>query len=135
MTTFQQIVLKCPYCHQLMSDNEMTSFIVRSSTLFSDGKSVTEPFSQNDKAIRVCPACNRPFWSEDAIIDREPDFLEIDPLENALKIYDLPVMTGEDQPESKINYYNKLLKEGFANTNKRKIKKAILFRKRKVFKI
>ncbi len=120
MTTFQQIVLKCPYCHQPMSDYEMTSFIVRSSTVYSDGKSVTEPFPQNDKTIRVCPACNRPFWSEDAIIDREPDYSKIDSFENALNIYDLLVTTGEDQPEGKINYYKKLLKESFANNNKRK---------------
>ncbi|HDO27582.1 MAG TPA: hypothetical protein ENH02_05640 [Bacteroidetes bacterium] len=120
MTTFQQIVLKCPYCYHLMSDYELSSFTIRGSTLYSDGKSVTQPYLQTGKAIKVCSSCNRPFWFEDAVIDREPDFQEINSLEDALDIYDLPLLRGENQPEGKIKYYNKLLKEGFANTNERK---------------
>lgn len=119
MTTFSQIILHCPHCGIKMQDYEMMSITIHSSTLYSDGKQITEPWMNNDKAIALCPDCSKAFWREDAGIQREAD--REDGLPAAGDVYDLPFMFQDEAGEQLVHFYHNLLKSGFANTNDRKI--------------
>lgn len=119
MTTFSQIILHCPHCGIKMQDYEMMSITIHHSTVYSDGKQITEPWMNNDKAIAMCPDCNEAFWWEDAGIQRDAD--REDGLPSASDVYDLPFMLQDNAKEQLIQFYHKLLQSGFANTNDRKI--------------
>ena len=119
MTTFHQIILVCPHCGIKMSAYEMMSFTVHSSTVYSDGLNVTEPWTGNDKAIALCPSCQKVFWREDCVL--EEDKIPEENLPFAGDMYDLPFALSKTFREELIHYYVNLLKEGFANTTDRKI--------------
>jgi len=97
----------------------MMSITIHHSTVYSDGKQITDPWTDNDKAIAMCPACHRTFWRKDAGIQREADW-EGD-LPSAGDVYDLPFMLQDGAEEQLIHFYHNLLKNGFANTIHRKI--------------
>lgn len=119
MTTFSPIIMHCPLCGIKMQDYEMMSITIHNSTLYSDGKQITEPWMNNDKATALCPSCKEVFWREDAAIQRDAD--REDDLPAAGDVYDLPFMLQDDAKEQLIHFYHKRLKSGFANTNDRKI--------------
>lgn len=119
MTTFSQIIMHCPLCGIKMQDYEMMSVTIHNSTLYSDGKQITEPWMNNENAIALCPYCKEVFWREDTSVQRDAGWE--DNLPTAGDVYDLPFMLQDDAEEQKIHFYRKLLKSGFANTNDRKI--------------
>lgn len=119
MTTFSQIILHCPHCRIKMQDYELMSYTIHHSTLYSDGKQITEPWINKDKAIALCPDCKEVFWRDDAPIQRDAD--RDDNLPSAGDVFDLPFALRDDAKEQFIQFYQKLLKSGFANTDDRKI--------------
>lgn len=119
MTTFNTITLVCPHCAMKMGAYELMSYTIHSSTVYSDGMTVTEPWLNNDKAIVICPACKKPLWLEDARLDTEE--ISIDNLPLAGDVYELPFALSETFKEELIQFYVELLKDGFANTTDRKI--------------
>ena len=119
MTTFSQIILACPHCGIRMGAYELMSYTIHSSTVYSDGMTVTEPWLNNDKAIAICPACKKPLWLEDALLDTEE--ISIDNLPLAGDVYELPFALSETFKKELIQFYVDLLKDGFANTTDRKI--------------
>ena len=119
MTTFSQIILACPHCGIRMGAYELMSYTIHSTTVYSDGMTVTEPWMNNDKAIAICPKCQKAFWQEDARIETEERIG--DNLPFAGDTYDLPFALSETFREELIQFYVDLLKDGFANTTDRKI--------------
>lgn len=120
MTTFQPTILQCRLCKQKMFSFELTSYTVYSSTGYSDGKTDTKPFIDNEKAIAICPSCNQAFWVEDALVETENAYDLIDTVPKALDILDLSSTTDDNPQHGKIVFYEKLLKQGFAyNTEKK----------------
>ena len=119
MTTFHPITLVCPHCGIKMSDYELMSYTVCSSTVYSDGLTVTEPWMNNDKAISLCPDCQQVFWREDAVTDRD-NFPE-EELPMAGELHDLPFALSDNFKVELIRFYVDLLKDGFANTVEKKV--------------
>jgi len=102
-----------------MGAYEMMSYTIHSSSIYSDGMTVTEPWMNNDTAIAICPGCGKAFWREDARIETEE--ISIDNLPLAGDVFDLPFALSETFKEELIQFYIDLLKDGFANTTDRKI--------------
>jgi len=118
MTTFHPITLVCPHCGIKMSDYDLMSFTVHRSTTYSDGKTVTKPWMNNDKAISLCADCQQVFWRKEAVL--ETDNYPGDELPMAGDMHDLPFALGDTFREELIRFYVKLLKDGFANTTEKK---------------
>jgi hypothetical protein len=120
MTTIQQIFLKCPHCGLVLNDFALMSYTVFRSTVFSDGKSDSQPFVDQDRAIAVCQSCEKLFWRQDA---RELPF-DYEPAGETGKagdIYDLPFTMQENFQEGLIRFYDELIRNGFASTQERRI--------------
>ncbi|HHL58086.1 MAG TPA: hypothetical protein ENJ14_04010 [Bacteroidetes bacterium] len=113
MTTFHSVVLKCPQCGTLMSDFELMSYTVHHATSWSDGKNDTGmPGMQR---VKICAVCHLPFWKDDATLPYDPDWDVADELGGALDIRDLLEPFDDGWQEFKIQYYNKLIEENFAD--------------------
>ena len=97
----------------------MMSYTIYSSTVYSDGMTVTEPWMNHDKAVAICPECKKTFWREDARLDTDEIPEEV--LPSAGDVYELPFALSETFKEELIQFYVDLLKDGFANTTDRKI--------------
>jgi len=119
MTTFSQITLVCPHCEIRLGAYELMSYTIHRSTVYSDGLTVTDPWMNQDKAIAICPECQKAFWKEDARIETEERLGNNLPF--ASDTYDLPFALSETFREELIQFYADLLKDGFANTTDRKI--------------
>jgi len=119
MTTFHQVTLVCPHCKAKLSDYELMSYTVYSSTQYPDGKVDIKPWQNTDKSIALCPVCSKVFWRAEAIVETEeiPD----ETLPSAGDLFDLPFARQDDSKEQLINFYNNLLQTGFANTIDKKI--------------
>lgn len=120
MTTFLPIILQCPLCKQKMYNYELASYTVYRSTVFSDSKTITEPFISNDGAIKICPTCDQPLWAEDAKLNIENPYDFIDIVPKAMDIFDLPFNMTKNVNEIQIKFYKKLLEQGFAYSNEKK---------------
>lgn len=120
MTTFQPIILKCPLCNQKMHHYELTSYTVFHSTIYSDSKTITNSFADNNSAIRICASCNKAFWVDDAVIETDNPYALVDNVPKAMDILDLPFNMSEHVIENMIKFYENLLKQGFAYSNEKK---------------
>lgn len=120
MTTFQPIILQCPSCKQKMYDYELMSYTVNSSTVYSDSKTITDSFVDDNRAFRFCPSCKQALWIEDAILDVENPYELVDSIPNALDVHDMPFNMSENIMQNKIDFYEKLLKQGFAYSSEKK---------------
>ncbi len=121
MTTFAKVFIKCPHCGIELYDYDLMSYTVYRSTIFSDAKMVSEPYTGNDRDIALCKVCNKLFWRADAMALPETDELLSKDLEKAGDIMDLSMTKTEDFPENLIALYDELIRNGFAGTIERKI--------------
>lgn len=120
MTTFQPIILQCPLCKQKMHCYELSSYTIYRSTVFSDSKTITEPYVDNERAIRICPSCNQAVWVEDATINIENPYEVIENVPKALDVHDLPFNMTDNVQQNRIKFYTNLLEQGFAYSNEKK---------------
>lgn len=120
MTTFQPIILQCPSCEQKMYNYELMSYTVYSSTVYSDSKTITDSFVDDNRAFRFCPSCKQALWVEDAILEVENPYELVDSVPNALDMFELPFNMSENFMQNKIDLYEILLKQGFAYSNEKK---------------
>lgn len=121
MTTFSTRIIQCPLCKNMMSTYQLNSYTVFKSTVYSDGKIVSNPPIMHDKRILICSECKKPFWTDDAIIENEDSDLNIDELPNANDVHDLPFAFETDFSTKLAEYYSELLSQGFANTVDREV--------------
>ncbi len=117
MTTFHLVILKCPACAALMTQYDLMSYTVHDSTSYSDGK--CDSGAPSSKLICICPECTKPFWKEDGRYQDEPDHQQADQLPGAMDMYDLPWRFDDDNEEKRIGFYQDLLKDGFADGDKK----------------
>lgn len=120
MTTFQPIILVCPFCKQQMYVYQLASVTIYKSNLYSDNKIETEPYIDTDNAIKVCPSCNQNIWLEDAVLEVENPYELSDKLPKAVDIIDFLFKMDGDFRVDLIKYYEKILKQGFASNNEKK---------------
>ncbi|MFC2101541.1 hypothetical protein ACFLS7_00940 [Bacteroidota bacterium] len=118
MTTFDQIVVKCPNCSSLMMDYELMSYTTHGSAeYFSDGKSDSLPSMNNTKGIGICSECAKPFWRGDAKVKEDQiDREGMEDLPNVNELYTLISAFDEEGKEKKIHFYTKLIENDFAKT-------------------
>ena len=120
MTTFQPIILVCPFCKQQMYEYQLASVTIYKSNYYSDSKTETEPFIDNDNAIKVCASCSQVFWLEDAVFHTDNPYKLVDSLPQAIDLADFLLKMDNNFQVDLIEYYEKLLKQGFANNNEKK---------------
>ncbi len=118
MTTFDQIVVKCPHCSTLMMDYELISYTTHgSSTYFSDGKNDEVPSMEDASGIGICVACKKPFWrSESKLPADQIDWKRMDNLPNVMDTLSLIMIFDEQGKERQIMFYKELLEQDFAKT-------------------
>ena len=105
----------------MMYHYALTSFTVYQSTAYSDNKTITEPYIDNDGEIRICPSCKHTFWVEDVIIETNNPYELVETLPKALDIVDLPFNMSGNFIKNNIIFYEKLLKQGFAYNQDKKV--------------
>lgn len=115
MTTFESILLKCPHCSTLMSAFELMSYTVHSCVSWSDGKS--DAGIPDMGQISICPACEKEFWKDDAIVRPDEGHEPQHEVPSAMDVYDLEWNFAIDRDVRKIVYYEKLINDGFADTD------------------
>lgn len=121
MTTFSTRVLQCPNCENKMYTYQLNSYTVFKSTVYSDGKIISNPPVMHDKRILICSECKKPFWTEDALLEGEDYDFNNDELPNANDIHDLPFAFDTDFSIRLAKYYSDLLNQGFANSVDREV--------------
>lgn len=120
MTTFFPVILVCPYCKQQMYEYQLASVTIYKSILYSDSKTETEPFITSNNSIKSCPTCINFFWQEDAVLPVENPYDLVDTLPKVVDIANFLFKMDGDFQVDLIKFYEKLLKQGFANNSEKK---------------
>jgi tetratricopeptide (TPR) repeat protein len=121
MTTLHHVFIRCPHCKKELSDYGIMSYSVFRSTVFSDGKMISEPYVDHDRDIALCEACGKLFWREDAEELTEDTEYYKKELVKAGDIMDLPLALAEDFPEKLVSLYDELIRNGFAGSQERRM--------------
>lgn len=121
MTTFQSRIIQCPNCKLLMSTYELTSYFVRSSVAYSDGKIDCNPPRMDDKKILICSDCNKEFWRDDTFLNSEDVNISYNEIPDAKDFHDLTFAFDSDYSFKLATYFSKLLEKGFAHTVEKEV--------------
>jgi len=104
-----------------MQSYDLMSYTVHEATWFSDGKSNSLSFHGPEQRIGICSACERPFWKQDAIRKLDPYDEKYADLPDLKDLFGLPSIRNTNFQVENIRFFQKLIKEGFSNTNERTI--------------
>ncbi|MFK5981855.1 MAG: hypothetical protein QM499_02990 [Flavobacteriaceae bacterium] len=121
MTTLKIQNIVCPHCQNKMYTIGVMSFIIRNSEVFSDGKIISDPPRPKEQNILICSNCYEAFWKEDAISEDENSETQLGNLPEANGVNDLFPRFESDYKIKITNYYNELLLNGFAKTEKKEV--------------
>ena len=115
MTTFHQLILKCPHCGTLMSAHELMSYTVHRSESWSDGKTDIGVCGSDD--ISICAVCRQVFWKDDARLPEDPDRQAGEDLASVMEMYELEWQFDDDRDEKAIGFYVDMLNDDFADND------------------
>jgi len=93
------------------------SYHVHSSEVYSDGLTISSPFTPLDNSILICPECSKAFWLDDAKKD-ENNKKEYP---QAIDVHDLPFAFEDNFSLKLAQYYSGLLKDKFATTKEKEV--------------
>ena len=103
-----------------MYDYQLASVTIYKSKFYSDNKTETEPYINTDNAIEICASCNNVFWFDGAVLDIENPYELLDTVPKTIDIVDFLFKMDGNYSVDLIEFYEKLLKQGFAHTNEKK---------------